>query len=251
MRLARKKELLATVPEFPKLDPKNVRTGFFEREELDALLAELPEPCNHPLVFMYLTGWRRNEVLSRQWRHIDLNAGTIRLEPGETKSGEGRTFPFAVLPELRDLIHAQRAQTDEVERRTGQIVPWVFHRGGLQIKSFRTAWRAACKRIGLQLRARQEGTTAKALWKTMTAEERRAFKGLVRIPHDFRRTAARNMRRAGLAESDIMELCGWETREMFKRYAIKDEAALGAAVKKYAAAAQDRQVLPVRKGAKG
>ena len=38
------------------------------------------------------------------------------------------------------------------------------------------------------------------------------------------------MRRAGLAESDIMELCGWETREMFKRYCIKDEAALAAAV---------------------
>ncbi len=38
------------------------------------------------------------------------------------------------------------------------------------------------------------------------------------------------MRRAGLAESDIMELCGWETREMFKRYCITDEAALAAAV---------------------
>lgn len=37
---------------------------------------------------------------------------------------------------------------------------------------------------------------------------------------------------------------------MFKRYAIKDEAALGAAVKKYAAAAQDRQVRPLRKEAK-
>ena len=38
------------------------------------------------------------------------------------------------------------------------------------------------------------------------------------------------MRRAGNAESDIMELCGWETREMFKRYCIKDEKALAAAV---------------------
>jgi hypothetical protein len=58
------------------------------------------------------------------------------------------------------------------------------------------------------------------------------------------------MRRAGLSESDIMELCGWETREMFKRYAIRDESALGAAVAKLAAAATpDRQVLPMKRKA--
>jgi hypothetical protein len=50
-----------------------------------------------------------------------------------------------------------------------------------------------------------------------------------RLVHDLRRTAARDMRRAGLAESDIMALCGWETREMFERYCIRDEAALSAA----------------------
>ena len=44
-------------------------------------------------------------------------------------------------------------------------------------------------------------------------------------------------------------LCGWETREMFKRYAIKDEPALAAAVAKLAAAAPDRQVLPMKRKA--
>ena len=57
-----------------------------------------------------------------------------------------------------------------------------------------------------------------------------------RLIHDLRRTAARDYRRAGLAESDIMELCGWETREMFRRYAIKDERALASAVAKRFAA---------------
>jgi len=51
-----------------------------------------------------------------------------------------------------------------------------------------------------------------------------------KLVHDFRRTCARDMRRQGLAESDIMDLCGWETRDMFKRYCIKDEKALEAAV---------------------
>jgi integrase len=218
MNLARGKDLLAKVPKFPELDPKNVRTGFFERHELNVILAELPERVRPVALFLYLIGWRRREVTSRQWSHVDLQAETIRLDPGETKSGKGRTFPYGKLPELKAVIEAQLAYTHEVERRAGQIVPWVFHREGLQIKSFRTAWRAACRRTGIQ-----------------------------RIPHDFRRTAARNMRRAGLSESDIMELCGWETREMFKRYAIKDEPALAAAVAKLAAAAPDRQVLPMKR----
>jgi hypothetical protein len=38
------------------------------------------------------------------------------------------------------------------------------------------------------------------------------------------------MRRQGLSASDIMALCGWETLSMFQRYAIRDEAALEAAV---------------------
>lgn len=47
-----------------------------------------------------------------------------------------------------------------------------------------------------------------------------------RGPHDLRHTAALRMRRHGLSESDIMEACGWETREMFKRYSIKNEKGL-------------------------
>ena len=34
------------------------------------------------------------------------------------------------------------------------------------------------------------------------------------------------LRRLGLSESDIVEACGWDTREMFARYSIKDEAGL-------------------------
>ncbi|HET9709940.1 MAG TPA: hypothetical protein VFP39_16680 [Gemmatimonadales bacterium] len=49
----------------------------------------------------------------------------------------------------------------------------------------------------------------------------------------MRLTAARDMRRQGLSESNIMALCGWETLTMFQRYAIRDEAALEAAVEKW------------------
>ena len=53
-----------------------------------------------------------------------------------------------------------------------------------------------------------------------------------RIMHDLRRTAARDFRRAGVSEGEIMKLCGWKTRAMFDRYNIIDEADLAAAVAK-------------------
>jgi len=152
-----------------------------------------------------------SEVLVLRWAQVDFGAGSVRLEPGTTKTGEGRVFPFGVLPALKALLERQREVTAAAERRLGAIIPWVFHRDGRPIRDFHKVWRAACER------AAHEGEGA---LRTLLRP-----KLLTAIPHDLRRTAARNLRRAGLAESDIMELCGWETRAMFKRYAIKDDAA--------------------------
>lgn len=49
---------------------------------------------------------------------------------------------------------------------------------------------------------------------------------------DLRRSAARDYRRAGVSEGEIMALCGWETRAMFDRYNVIDEADLAQAVAK-------------------
>jgi integrase len=245
MNLALRAGLLATRPPFPKITPTNVRTGFFERHELDAVLSELPRPVRPIAAFMYLTGWRRGEVLSRQWRHVDMKAGVIRLEPGETKNRKGRVFPFAALPELQSLLEEQRAHTDAVERWTGQIVPWVFHREGQPIRSFRTAWRAACKRVALRALAAQQGMAPAALWKSWTPEERRQFKGFERIPHDLRRTAVRNLVRAGVPERVAMELTGHLTRSVFDRYNIVNEADLREGVEKLARVGRDKQIVPL------
>jgi integrase len=212
--LAWQKGLVSSRPAFPTLRPTTVRTGFFERHELERLLPELPPWVQPVVVFLYHTGWRQGEALSRQWHHVDVSAGTIRLEPGETKNGRGRIFPFRELPELAGLLDAQRRYTDEVERDTGQIVPWVFHREGTPIRSFRTAWRAACRRAGLS-----------------------------KLVHDLRRTAARNMVRAGVPQHTVMRLCGWETDAMFRRYCIQDERDLRAGVEKLAQLGPDPQIL--------
>jgi len=79
------------------------------------------------------------------WAQVDFATGVIRLEPGTTKNAEGRTFPFALLPELAALLQGQRAKTHRLEREQERIIPVVFHVGGHPIWSkrfYRQWWKA-------------------------------------------------------------------------------------------------------------
>ncbi len=108
-RLGARARLVGRVPTFDLLAEDNVRTGFLEEAEFTALLGKLPDYLVPLAVAGYVTGWRKSELLSREWRHLDLKAGWIRLDPGETKNREGRQFPL--IPRLREAPERQ------VERR--------------------------------------------------------------------------------------------------------------------------------------
>jgi hypothetical protein len=60
--------------------------------------------------------------------HFDLTNGWIRLEPGETKNGEGRNFPLT--PRLSLVLERQINRTEMLQRAIGQSIPWLFHRMG-------------------------------------------------------------------------------------------------------------------------
>lgn len=112
-----------------------------------------------------------------------MDAKTVRREPGTTKNKAGRTVYLPTV--LWDVIERQWQTRPEG-------CSWVFHRDGQQIKNFRKAWANACKEAGVPSR----------------------------IPHDFRRTAARNLIRAGVPERVAMMITGHKTRSVFDRYNI-------------------------------
>jgi integrase len=193
MRLAVGLERLAYAPRFSLLREDRPRQGFLEPDQFLAIVRQLATDLQPLATFLYWTGWRSGEATSLQWRMVDIRAGVIRIE--ESKNDEARTIPYAALPALKEVIEVQRANTDSLERREGRIVPWVFHRSGKRIKAFLGAFKGAGKRAGVP----------------------------GRLIHDMRRSAARNMIRAGIPQKAAMLIGGWKTASVFERYNIVDE----------------------------
>jgi integrase len=198
-------------PHFPMLRENNVRAGFFEREQYLSVLRHLPTSMQPVVTFAFVTGWRINsEVLPLQWRQVDLKLGEVRLDPGTTKNLEGRVFYLT--SELKELLKAQRKAADRIQRRKGMIVQHVFFHDvptkagdvgfwsghAIAPSGFYHAWCRA------RIAAGCPGS----------------------IPHDFRRTAIRNMVRAGIPERVAMKLSGHKTRSVFDRYNVVSDGDL-------------------------
>jgi integrase len=197
---------VARKPYIPSIEVRNTRSGFFEEPEFAAVLAHLPTDIQPLVAFQYYTGWRISEVRGLQWKQVDLKAQVVRLEPGTTKNDEGRVFPFGRFPQLAAVLVGQRERTAQVEKAAGRIIPHVFHRAGAPILDFRGAFESACEKAGLT----------------------------GRLDHDLRRTAVRNLERAGVPRSTAMKLTGHKTEAVYRRYAIVSEADLAEGVGKLA-----------------
>ena len=209
--------LLAMKPKITMLRESAARSGFFEREQYDSVLAHLPAEIQPVITFAYITGWRiASEVLPLEWRQVDFDANEIRLDAGTTKNREGRVFPMTT--DLRAVLQAQHTEHKRL-KMAGQIEPWVFwrmvaeERGGEKnpkpITSFNKTWKMACRQAGCP----------------------------GRIPHDLRRTAVRNLVRAGIPERVAMMKTGHKTTSVFQRYNIVSDGDLREAAHKLNVAA--------------
>lgn len=115
--------------------------------------------------------------------------------------------------ELAEIIERRRKAREYVTKSGVGLSPHVFHRNGRPIDrtTFAPQWRRACIKAGLGFVERYVGKDGKT---------KTEYRG--KIFHDFRRTAARNMIRAGVPQSIAQDITGHSTSSMFTRYDICD-----------------------------
>lgn len=136
----------------------------------------------------YHLGMRTGELLALKRNWVDLREGVIYVKGRVTKNREPKTAPiYGDMGTWLDML-LSRGQVE-----SPQCV-WLFSRGGKPVKSFKGDWEQACKKAGVP--------------------------GL--LFHDLRRTAVRNMIRAGVPEKIAMLISGHKTASMLWRYNITD-----------------------------
>lgn len=184
---------LSVKPYVPMLEENNARQGFLSHADFVALRAELPDYLKDPLAFLYRSGWRVSEMRALEWRDVDMAGRVVRLRPELSKNKKGRVLPLR--GELWDiLLRAKENRRLDCMR--------VFHKDGVPIGDFRKSWRNALSDANV-------GHT---------------------LVHDLRRTAVRNLVKAGVPEKIAMELSGHKTRSVFDRYSITNDEDLAEAV---------------------
>jgi integrase len=151
----------------------------------------------HRRGFRLFWTWKSRHRLGRP-AEVDLAGGVIRLSPRRSKTRTGRVLPISA--PLRGVLERRQRR-----RLSGDAQ--VFRRDGVPVRQWRTALRDACRKAHVPHR----------------------------LLHDCRRTAARNLIRAGVPEGIAMLLTGHKTRAVFDRYNIVNEQELLTAGERLAA----------------
>jgi len=192
-RLGIEQDRIASAPMVKLLTERNVRQGFVEPGVFEQIAAHLAEPIADVARFGYVTAWRKQEILSLKWSDVDLESRRVRLRSEHSKNAEPRVI--VLTGDLLALMERRRAAR-QYEADTGTALSaWVFHRRGHPIVDFRDAWADACAAAGVS--------------------------GL--LFHDLRRSAVRNMERAGVSQSVAMKVSGHKTIATYQRYRITSE----------------------------
>ena len=224
-KLAVEQKRLATAPVIKLFAEHNVRQGFVEPGMFERIAKELPEPVDDVVRFAYMSGWRKNEVLSLIWSDVDREGHRVTLRRELSKNGEPRVLPLTGA--LLEVIERRwRAREYKVGKKDTALAPFVFHRGGHRIVDIRKAWKAACEAAGLT--------------------------GL--LFHDLRRSAVRNMDRAGVSQPVAMSITGHKTVSVYQRYRIVNEDDRREALERTLAslkAAPSSNVTPIQEGREG
>lgn len=181
-------QLVFRLPIIKALPEDNVREGFLESDRYRLILDALTEEIKPVFVVAYHLGMRTGELLAIKRSWVDLDEGLIYVNGRVTKNRNPKTAPIYgdMRPWLEMLLSRGAVESPKCI--------WLFSRKGRPVKDFKADWAQACERAGVP-----------AL-----------------LFHDLRRTAVRNMIRAGVPEKIAMQISGHKTASMLWRYNITD-----------------------------
>jgi integrase len=181
--------LVTRVPRIVALKEDNAREGFLEEPKYRELLNALEDSVKPVFVMLYHLGMRTGELLKVKRDWVDLVEGVIYVNGRVTKNKKPKTVP--IFGDMGSWLEMQLARCQALSPKAKELFVW---EDGKPIRDFRGSWQTACDSIGLP----------------------------DLIPHDLRRTAVRNMIRAGVPEKVAMEISGHKTAAMLWRYNIVD-----------------------------
>jgi integrase len=186
-----------------KLKPgANARKRTLSVEEHQALVANASSHFKPILITAYHTGMRMGELLKLEWKHIDREAGLIRLPAELTKEKRPKTIPInhhvkRALESLPRAIHHNR----------------VFTYGSKPLNNrIRRAFMSACERADIRYGLKVEGG--------------------VRF-HDIRSTFKTNLLRAGVDKALRDTILGHSLKGMDAYYLNPSDEDLKEAIEKY------------------
>jgi integrase len=191
LRIAHEEGRIQFLPKIRLQKEPPARKGFLELEKFEELVGLLPTHLKPIITFLYYCGVRSDEAKQIEWTQVDLDARLIRLEADQTKNEEARTVP---LPAILVMM------LKEIEPKRGKV---------FSATNLRTEWHKACAACGLGTRTLVEPEDGYPWYK---------YEGL--IVHDLRRSAVRNLVKAGNPERVAMKISGHKTRAVFDRYHI-------------------------------
>jgi len=209
---------------FHRLPESKPRQGFIEQKQYDALAANCSDLFMRTMLALaYSFGFRKAELLTLKVSDVDLFAGTIRLR--DSKNGEPRKV--SLTQDAKNLLAACIAQ------KSGDAPVFTRGKGTKAVADFRGTWAALCCRAGLGQMfcngcSKPVGHGSKC--ENCPGRRRLKYSGL--LFHDQRRSAARNLIRAGVTETVAMKITGHKTRNVFDRYNITSERDLVDAARK-------------------
>jgi integrase len=195
----------------------NVRKGKFTPVEAELIFHSLPPYMTDVARFAYETGSRAGEILKLRWTYFDGDA--IRVPGNITKNRKERTI--SLTPELLEIIDRRR-ETAVCD------CDLVFHHDGQPISDYRKCWHTACVTNGLGTYYCRNCRDSEGRYTSVLDADRKCSlcqhkcdspKYIGRLFHDFRRSAAHEMWKAGSSADDCMKVTGHKTESMFKRYA--------------------------------